>query len=98
MFTQIINKETGIFMMPVSLSSRRVIIRQQRIYRNRLTRHGVYGKILLASLGGYHYGSVSSGITNPGYYNVNGAVSVTDDMARDVQKFTSGSPNEIIIC
>ena len=34
-----------------------------------------------ASLGGDHYGSVSSGITNPGYYNAYGPFSVTDDMA-----------------
>ena len=34
-----------------------------------------------ARLGGYHSNSVSSGITNTGYYFVPGAVSVTDDMA-----------------
>lgn len=32
-----------------------------------------------ASLGGYHYGGGAT--TNPGYYNVPGAISVTDDMA-----------------
>ncbi|MGN1156824.1 MAG: hypothetical protein ACI4TK_11660, partial [Agathobacter sp.] len=34
-----------------------------------------------ADIGGYYANPVSSGVTNPGYYNVPGAISVTDSMA-----------------
>ena len=48
-----------------------------------------------ASLGGDHYGSVSSGITNPRYYNAYGPFSVTDDMAVDVKYVAGDSARKV---